>query len=240
MALMRLQRVLARRGIASRRKAEALITAGRVSVNGTVAILGQSADAERDRIEIDGKLLPAAPPTVWFALNKPAGVLTTRDDPRGRATVFDLVPESPGLTYVGRLDYLTEGILLLTNDGSSAHALTHPSRAVPRTYMVSVEGDGARAVRMLTRGIQLTDGPVEPTDVSARHISRGTWELQLTIAEGRNREVRRICDALELRVQSLVRTRYGPVSLGALPSGKVRKLTAEELRAIKRILERER
>jgi 23S rRNA pseudouridine2605 synthase len=159
-------------------------------------------------------------------------VLTTRSDPGGRPTVFDLVDDVPGLTYVGRLDYMTEGVLLLTNDGDAAHKLTHPSREVERTYVATVRGDGADAARAAMKGVELEDGLAMPTTVSARRIGRGTWEVELTIAEGKTREVRRLCEALNLEVERLVRTKFGPVKLGALESGRTRPLTARETEII--------
>jgi 23S rRNA pseudouridine2605 synthase len=225
---MRIQRALARAGVASRRAAEELVAAGRVRINGEVAQTGQSVDPENDAITVDGKKVarPASP--FWIVLNKPTGVLTTRSDPGGRRTVFDLVEDQPGLTYVGRLDYMTEGVLLLTTDGEAAHKLTHPSSEVERTYVATVRGDGADAARAAMRGVQLEDGLVVPRDVSARHVGRGLWNLEIVIAEGRTREVRRMCEALDLVVERLVRTKFGPVQLGSLGSGKTRPLTARE------------
>ncbi|MFI5243910.1 MAG: pseudouridine synthase, partial [Gemmatimonadales bacterium] len=158
----------------------------------------------------------------------PCGVLTTKSDPRGRRTVFDLVPDAPGLTYVGRLDYMTEGLLLLTNDGDAAHALTHPGSEVERTYVATVKGNAPAAVVAARRGVQLEDGIIRPEHVEARAIGDRTWELAISIREGRNREIRRLCDALGLDVLRLVRTRFGPIELGKLPSGSARPLTVRE------------
>ena len=232
MPAMRIQRALARAGIASRRGAEALVVAGRVTVNGTPARTGQSVDPERDRIAVDGEPIVAPTGTSWLVMNKPAGVLTTRSDPQGRRTVFDLAPSLPGLTYVGRLDYLTEGVLLLTTDGDGAHALTHPSREVEREYVATVRGNVEAAVRLARRGVELDDGPVQLRDLEATSLGRGRWDLRVLIAEGRNREVRRLCLALGLEVDRLVRTRFGPVALRGLAPGEVRKLTSREREVI--------
>jgi 23S rRNA pseudouridine2605 synthase len=225
---MRIQRALARAGVASRRRAEELVASGRVQINGVVAITGQSVDTETDVITVDGKTVNQPTGYHWILLNKPPGVLTTRSDPQGRKTVFDLIQDKPGLTYVGRLDYMTEGVLIFTTDGEAAHRLTHPSTEVERTYVATVRGDGPAAVRAARNGVELEDGFMKPLDITATNISRGLWELEITIAEGRNREIRRFCDALGLAVERLVRTRFGPVTLGALPSGASRPLTGKE------------
>ena len=232
---MRIQRALARAGVASRRHSEELIAKGRVTVNGAVAQIGQSVDPEKDDIRVDGKRVTAPDETVWILLHKPAGVMTTRSDTRGRKTVFDLVDDVPGLTYVGRLDYLTEGLLLLTNDGKGAHALMHPSNEVERTYVAHVRGDVDTAARRARGVVELEDGPVRARDVSWRPLGGGLHEFELTITEGRKREVRRFCMALGLRVERLIRTRYGPVQLGRLKVGESRRLTRAEVQAIARI-----
>ena len=234
---MRIQRALARAGVASRRGAEELVAAGRVTINGEVARTGQSVDPAHDVILVDGK--PVAAPReqhVWIVLNKPAGVLTSRPDGTGRRTVFDLVRDIPGLTYVGRLDYMTEGVLLLTTDGDAAHALTHPSRQVERRYIATVRGDAEGAALQAERGVTLEDGVVRPKDVTVRNLRRGVWELALTIREGKTHEVRRLCEALGLEVLGLLRTRFGPVELGDLPGGGTRPVLSRERRAIDAIV----
>ncbi len=229
---MRIQRALARAGVASRRQAESLVAAGRLTVNGQVARTGMSVDPARDAIAVDGRPVGAPAAIRWFVLHKPPGVLTTRTDPGGRKTVFDLVPPQPGLTYVGRLDYMTEGVLLLTTDGEAAHRLTHPSREVERTYVATVRGDAKRAAHRARSGVELEDGVARAQSAEARSLGRGRWELELTITEGRTREVRRMCDALGLEVERLVRTRFGPIELGDLEPGAVRRLTARETRLL--------
>jgi 23S rRNA pseudouridine2605 synthase len=232
---MRIQRALARAGVLSRRKAEELVANGRVTVNGTLAQVGQTVDPERDVIKVDGERIGAPAPLEWFVLHKPAGVITSRHDPEGRRTVFDLVPARPGLTYVGRLDFLTEGVLLLTTDGAAAHRLTHPSREVERTYIASVLGDGDIAAEEARHGVELEDGIVRPKRITAEKLGRGRWELTITISEGRNREVRRLCEAVGLEVDRLIRVKFGPVELGDLPPGKVRSLTKAELKALEQL-----
>ncbi|HEY9480464.1 MAG TPA: pseudouridine synthase [Gemmatimonadaceae bacterium] len=235
---MRIQRALARAGVASRRKAEELVAAGRVTVNGSVATLGQVVKPESDAILVDGKPVARPAREQWVVLNKPSGVICTRSDTRGRRTVFELVPDIPGLTYVGRLDYLTEGVLLFTTDGAAAHVLMHPSHEVERSYVATVTGDVPAAVRRARKGIELQDGLVIPRDISAEPLAsgRGRWELSVTITEGRNREVRRLCKELGLFVERLVRVRYGPVTLGRLASGETRKLTRNEHEIIRALV----
>lgn len=230
---MRIHRALARAGVASRRKAEELVVAGRVRINGVVARTGQPVDPATDAITVDGRPVTLAAGAHWVVLHKPAGVLTTASDPEGRPTVFGLVPPKPGLTYVGRLDYMTEGVLLLTTDGEAAHRLTHPSTAVPRTYVATVLGPVRAAVAEIRAGVDLEDGRVLPeaVDVAPGPAPR-TWALTLTIREGRNREVRRLCEAVGLEVRQLVRTAFGPVRLGTLAAGASRALTPKELAGV--------
>ena len=225
---MRINRALARSGVASRRGADELIASRRVLVNGALPSVGQNVELGRDVITVDGKPIGTPVQNKWIVLNKPAGVMTTRRDPEGRETVFDLVQDVPGLTYVGRLDYMTEGVLLLTTDGEAANALTHPSNEIERTYVATVRGNAAEALRAARRGVQLEDGMVKPIDVAARPLGNRLWEFEITIAEGRTREIRRLCAALDLTVERLVRTRFGPVKLGRLPLGKTRELTSKE------------
>jgi 23S rRNA pseudouridine2605 synthase len=226
---MRIQRALAQAGIASRRGAETLVSAGRVRVNGAAAQIGQIVHPATDTITVDGKAIAKAAAKIWYLLNKPAGVMTTKKDPEGRRTVFEFVPPTPGLTYVGRLDYLTEGALLLTNDGDAAHALSHPSGEVEREYEVIVTGDAVLAAKQILRGIELEDGVARARRAHAEPIGNSRLKLTLVLAEGRNREVRRMCQAMELVVERLVRTRYGAIRLGDLAAGKARVLSPREI-----------
>ncbi|HEX9280280.1 MAG TPA: pseudouridine synthase [Gemmatimonadales bacterium] len=231
---MRLQRALARAGVTSRRKAEELIRAGRVKVDGAVAVLGQSVDPEGQRVTVDGRVVRPGR-TVWLALNKPLGYVVSRGDPEGRPTVFHLLPKVPGLTYVGRLDVMTSGLLLLTTDGAAAHRLMHPRFAVPRTYWLGAHGLEAQAVqRALAGRIVIDDRPVRIVASRVR-LARGGVEVEVTLAEGRQRIVRRLAEQLGLKVEWLHRVAYGPVRLGKLPEGRHRALTAHEIREIERL-----
>jgi 23S rRNA pseudouridine2605 synthase len=234
---MRIQRALARAGVTSRRKAEELIAAGRVTVNGKIAVIGQPVDPSADAITVDGKRIAAQPASpTWIVFNKPLGVMSTKSDPEGRRTVFDYMPEIPGLTYVGRLDFLTEGLILLTTDGAAAHALTHPSREVERVYIVTVTGDANEAPDAMMDGIELDDGLAVAKRARAVKVGRDRWELEIVLTEGKKREVRRMCSAVGLAVERLVRTKYGPISLGDLPTGSQRPLTPKEKEGIEKLL----
>ena len=226
-----MQKILARAGLGSRRACEELIAAGRVRVNGEIATLGDRADPEADRVEVDGAVVGVRPGLVHYLMNKPAGVVTTAADPQGRPTVVGLVPPEPRVFPVGRLDVDTEGLLLLTNDGELAHRLTHPSFGVDKEYLTEVEGRPARgALRRLREGVELDDGLTAPAKVSVV----GDGLLRITIHEGRNRQVRRMCDAVGHPVRRLVRVRIGPIADRRLAPGQWRPLAQDEVRALER------
>ena len=233
----RLQKVIARAGVASRRRAEMLIVSGRVRVNGRPAtVLGTRVRPEVDEVVVDGvRVRPG--PVRWVMLNKPPGFLTTRRDDRGRDTVYDLLPESlRGLVHVGRLDRATEGLLLLTNDGDLAHLLAHPRYRVEREYRAWVAGLPSRDVlRRLVSGVRLEDGLARAR--RARVLERGSPRsvLQLVLTEGRKREVRRMCRAVGHPVQRLKRVRFGPVELAGLGRGEWRDLTEAEVAALEKL-----
>jgi 23S rRNA pseudouridine2605 synthase len=225
----RLQKVLARLGFGSRRVSEDLIAEGRVTVNGDVAALGRRVDVDTDEVAVDGAVVGIRPGLVYYLLNKPTGVITTADDPQGRPTVVEMVPAEPRVFPVGRLDADSEGLLLLTNDGDITHRLTHPSFGVEKEYLTSVKGAPSRgAVRRLREGIELDDGTTAPARVTAVDDSL----LRITIHEGRNRQVRRMCDAIGHPVIRLVRTRIGPIVDHRLKPGEWRELSREEVRSL--------
>lgn len=227
----RLQKVLARIGVGSRRASEELIDAGRVTVNGEVATLGQRVDEDNDTVAVDGVVMSVQHGLVTYLLNKPAGVVTTASDPEGRSIVIDLVPGEPRVFPVGRLDYETEGLLLLTNDGDLTHRLTHPSFGVEKEYLAEVEGRPSRAaIRALREGIELDDGVTAP----AKAAAFGESGVKLTIHEGRNRQVRRMCAAVGFPVRRLVRIRIGPITDTTLKAGEWRLLERDELLALRR------
>ena len=226
----RLQKVLAVRGWGSRRVCEDLITAERVTVNGDVAVLGRRVDTDHDTVEVDGVPIGVRPGLVYYLLNKPAGIVTTSIDTHGRRTVVELVPDEPRVYPVGRLDIDTEGLLLLTNDGDLAQRLTHPSHGVEKEYLVEV-GAGSVAqgkLRRLREGIELDDGMTAPAKVS--QPSPGV--LRLTIHEGRNRQIRRMCEAIGHPVNRLVRVRIGTLRDAHLGPGAWRALTISEVKEL--------
>lgn len=232
---MRLQKFLSRAEVASRRAGEAMIRAGRVKVNGRVVTeMGVQVEPERDRVEVDGRRVRISAP-VWVALHKPPGCVTTRSDPRGRRTVYDLLPpELSGLFHVGRLDYASEGLLLLSNQGDLAHRLLHPRYGLERIYDVMVDGDVPdAALRRLVQGVQLDDGVARAEGVERRRAVAGKSVLRVTLKEGRKREVRRMLGAVGHPVRRLVRRRYGPIALGRLPRGEWRRLTEREVAALR-------
>lgn len=225
----RLQKLLAAAGIASRRASEELIAQGRVTVNGDVAELGRKA-LPTDDIRVDGERVNADPDLVYVLLNKPRGVITTADDPEGRPTVVEMVDLPVRLFPVGRLDLDTEGLLLLTNDGDLAHKLMHPSYEVPRIYVALVPAPvKPEQLSSLRDGVQLDDGVAQVSEVSVLEEERGKALVQLTIREGRKREVRRMLAAVGLPVDRLARVAYAGVELGELRQGKWRHLTHTEV-----------
>jgi 23S rRNA pseudouridine2605 synthase len=232
MSEMRLQRALARAGIASRRAAEELIRAGRVRVDGKVAELGSKVDPDRQKITVGGKAVRVVSRR-WLAFHKPLGVVTTAKDDEGRRTVLEFINDPAGLTYVGRLDVMTTGLLLLTTDGEAVHRLTHPKYRVPRHYTALVHGRSTAEVEKLARERIVVEGrPVLAQEVRVRPGSAGRSILDVTLTEGRNRIVRRWCEAMGLKVERLARLSYGPVRLGDLPVGRSRPLTPKEEAAI--------
>ena len=233
----RLQRVLARAGLGSRRSVEVLISEGRVSVNGRVAELGNRVDPTVDRIAVDGVPVPPDPGLRYFALNKPAGVTSTLRDPHAEQTVAAFLPPGePRLVPVGRLDRDSEGLLLLTNDGDLAHRLQHPGYGVEKEYLVEVEGEVSRqAIGRLVRGVPLVDGPARALRAAQVERSRGRSALTVVMGEGRKREVRRMLAAVGHRVTRLVRVRIGPVRLDRLRPGEVRPLESEEVMGLYRL-----
>ena len=231
----RLQKILARAGVASRRHAEELIRDGKVRVNGRVVTeLGTKADPERDELRVSGRLISADQPRTYLLLHKPVGYVTTTHDPEGRPTVLDLIHGLKERLYpVGRLDWDTSGLLLLTNDGELTHRLTHPSSEVPRTYQAKVEGIPTPAVlQKLRRGVLLEGRPTLPAQVRVLRQGPGWAWLEITLAEGRNRQVRRMCEQLGHPVLKLCRVALGPLELGELPPGRFRPLQAKELKQL--------
>ncbi len=230
----RLQKLLSARGVASRRKAEDMIAAGRISVNGETAFLGQSADPETDEILLDGKPLPSTQERVYIMLNKPRGYVTTLSDEKGRPTVAQLVADCGTRVYpVGRLDMDSEGLLLLTSDGEFANKMMHPSHEMKKTYWVSVKGYHAGASALLSRAIELDGYRIRPPEVKLLRAEGDRAKFLVTIHEGRNRQVRRMCEAAGMQVLVLRRIAEGTLKLDKLPLGKWRYLTEEEKAGLK-------
>ena len=225
----RLQKVLALRGWGSRRVCEDMIAQGRVTVNSEVAVLGRRVDPEVDVVEVDGVQVGLRPDLIYYLLNKPVGVITTASDPQGRTTVLSLMPDEPRVFAVGRLDADTEGLLLLTNDGELANRIAHPSHGVEKEYLAYVNGNvPGKMLHRLREGIELDDGITASARVS--QLSAGL--LRITIHEGRNRQVRRMCEAVGFPVQRLVRVRIGPLRDATLAPGQWRELTLDEVRQL--------
>lgn len=232
----RLQKILSGRGVCSRRKAEEYITAGRVCVNGTVAKLGDSADPDQDQILLDGKPLPSASDYVYIMLHKPRGFVTTLSDEKGRKNAAQLVADCGVRVYpVGRLDMDSEGLLLFTNDGDFANLLMHPKHEVNKTYHVVVSGYSPEKLEKLMQPVTLDGYTIRKPDVKlVRILSDGKAQLSVTIHEGRNRQVRRMCDLAGMRVSRLIRMSEGALQLGNLPLGKWRHLTPQEVELLRK------
>ena len=236
LASERIQKILAKAGIASRREAERMLTEGRVMVNGRVIeTLGFKADSSKDHIRVDGKRLPHFEPKVTLLLNKPKGYLSTVDDPQGRPTIMDLLKKVGWRVYpVGRLDFDSEGLLLLTNDGDLAHILSHPRFSIPRTYWVKITGvPDEKKLARLKNGVVLEDGKARAVSSDIlRQGEKNCW-VRVVVAEGRNRLVKRMFAALGHPVLKLKRVEFGPIQLGSLPIGQFRHLTPAEITKLK-------
>ena len=231
----RIQKILSQRGVCSRRQAEQLITEGRVTCNGQICVLGQTADADVDCIAVDGKKLPSAGAAVYIMLNKPKGYVTTLSDEKGRKNAAMLVTDCGQRVYpVGRLDMDSEGLLLFTNDGDFANRMMHPSHGIDKVYSVEVTGFSEENLKNLKKPITLDGYKIAPPQVQLVNHCQDRATLQITIHEGRNRQVRRMCARAGMQVKRLVRIREGALSLGNLPSGKWRYLTKQEIGEIKR------
>jgi 23S rRNA pseudouridine2605 synthase len=235
----RLQRLLARAGYGSRRSCEELIVEGRVTLNGIVATLGDRADPVEDEVRVDGLEVNLDPNVKYFAFHKPAGVVTTMRDPQGRIDIRGFLPEEgPRVFPVGRLDRETEGLLLLTNDGDLANALTHPRFGVEKEYLAEVEGvPTPKHAAQLRRGVELEDGQARAKSARVAGRSGDRGAVRLVMTEGRKREVRRLLAAVGLPVTRLIRVRVGAVRLGGLPPGERRELTHDEVIALRQVVD---
>ena len=235
MAEMRLQKLISQAGLASRRQAEKWIEAGAVKVNGVPANLGDRADLSVDQVEVNGQLLTTAEEKVTVLLNKPRGYVSTLSDPENRRLVIDLVSDIPQRLFpIGRLDYNTEGLLLLTNDGELAQQISHPSHHVDKTYLVKVRGDVSSVmIKKLEKGLLLDDGKTAPAKVKiVRKVGLNSW-FELKIHEGKNRQVRRMCEALGLSVVRLKRIRLNFLDLDGVETGRYRRLSRSEIARLK-------
>ncbi len=235
MPVERLQRSLARAGFGSRRACEEVIAAGRVEINGRIATLGDRLDPTVDEVRVDGSKVNVDPELRTFALHKPRGVTTTMRDPHAERDLTGFLPKGVHVFPVGRLDRDTEGLLLLTNDGSLAHRLTHPRYAIEKEYLAEVgRPPSQRQLARLRRGVELDDGTARAVDARSAGGAGGRGGVRLVMIEGRKREVRRMLEAVELPVRRLVRVRVGPIRLGKLGPGEVRELGPEDVRALYR------
>jgi 23S rRNA pseudouridine2605 synthase len=232
----RIQKVLARAGVASRRAIEEMIVRGRIRVNGERVELGRRIDISKDIVEVDGSRVPLAADLVHYLMNKPVGVVTTASDEEGRETVMDLLDDIDVRVYpVGRLDLDSEGAVLLTNDGDLAHHLTHPRYGVSKTYLAEVEGSVRdKTVRRLARGVELEDGVTGPAKTRLIERAPGGTLIEITLSEGRNRQIRRMLESVGHPVRRLVRTGIGPLMLGRLKPATYRRLKPEEVRELYR------
>lgn len=230
----RLQKILSARGVASRRKAEELIQGGQITVNGVRAVLGDTADPDADEIRVDGRLLPGEQGLVYLMLNKPRGFVTTLSDEKGRPAAAQLVRDCGTRVYpVGRLDMDSDGLLLFTNDGEFANRMTHPRHELDKVYEVWVAGYHPGAEQALSRPVVLDGYKIRPPRVELLSVRGDTARFRVTIHEGRNRQIRRMCDLAGMHCTRLRRIREGSLVLGDLPKGKWRYLTPEEIDGLK-------
>lgn len=240
MPVERLQRLLARAGYGSRRASEELIVQGRVTLNGTVAVIGDRADPAEDEVRVDGLAVNLDPNVRYYAFNKPTGVVTTMRDPQGRSDLRSFLPDDgPRVFPVGRLDRDTEGLLLVTNDGDLANALLHPRFGVEKEYLAEVDGVPTPAqLQRLRRGVELDDGPARARSARIAGTAAGRGAVRIVMTEGRKREVRRMLAEVGLPVRRLVRLRVGAIRLGRLAPGEIRELRHDEVLALRRAVDR--
>lgn len=234
----KLQKAIAHSGLMSRRAAENLIGSGRVMVDGRVAGVGERVDPTTQVVKVDGTRIPVEPDRVSYLVYKPTGVISTADDPQGRPTVVDLVPSDPRVYPVGRLDADSEGLLILSNDGHLANLVMHPKFGIDKTYLALVEGAAGSWVEQLTAGVALDDGPAAARSAVVKDTMPGRTLVQIVMGEGRNREVRRMCEAVGHPVISLVRTAIGPVTDRSLSQGSWRHLSVDEVASLYGVADR--